>query len=109
MHNQSEVRRLLQQIDREYQAAQWGLSGLAQGTAQHDFITARLENMENKRQELENLVGTEESTRLLVEHVINQENKERGRKKPRGRKQLRKKPRGRKQLRKKPRGRKQGR
>jgi hypothetical protein len=95
--SQSEVRRLLEQINAEYQAAQWGLSGLAQGTAQHDFITARLENMENRRQELENLVGQEESTRLVVERMIKQEDKGQGRKKPRGRKQLRKKPRGRKQ------------
>jgi hypothetical protein len=70
--------------------------------------------MENKRQELENLVGAEESTRLVVERVMKQEGKKQGRNrkqlrnKPRGKKQLRSKPKGRKQLRSKPKGRKQG-
>lgn len=64
--SQSKVQQLMQQIDREYQAAQWGLSGLAQGIAQHEFITARLENMENTRQVLEKLVGAEEATKLVV-------------------------------------------
>jgi hypothetical protein len=60
----------LRQIDTEYQAAQWGLSGLAQGTAQHEFITAKLERMEDARQELVQLVGDEnEVTRLVVDQL----------------------------------------
>lgn len=70
--NQSEVARLLAQIDTEYQAARNGLSGLAQVT-RHDFINARVENMEIARQELENLVGLEKATELVVERVLNQE------------------------------------
>ncbi|HEX3643509.1 MAG TPA: hypothetical protein VHV10_19655 [Ktedonobacteraceae bacterium] len=67
---QSEIARLLRQIDTEYQAAQWGLSGLAQGTAQHEFITAKLERMEDARQELVQLVGDEnEVTRLVVDQL----------------------------------------
>lgn len=76
--SKSDVARLLQRFDLEYQAAQLGLSGLAQGTAQHGFITARLENMENARQELEKLVGTEEATELVVERMSKQEGKDQG-------------------------------
>jgi hypothetical protein len=39
----SEVARLIQSIEAEYHAAQQGLIGLAQGTARHQFITARME------------------------------------------------------------------
>ena len=66
----TEVQRLLAQIDTEYQAAWSGLSGLAQGTAQHDFINAKLENMENARQELEKIVGENEAARLVVECIM---------------------------------------
>jgi hypothetical protein len=66
---QSEVARLMSQITAEYEAAQWALSGQAVGVSQHQFITARLERMEDARQELEQLVGPEESTRLFVERL----------------------------------------
>ena len=36
--NTSEVARLMSRIASEYEAAQSGLSGLAYGTARHDFI-----------------------------------------------------------------------
>ncbi|MBA2678742.1 MAG: hypothetical protein H0U76_10170 [Ktedonobacteraceae bacterium] len=38
----SEVAQLRERIANEYRAAKWGLSGLAYGTAQHQFITARM-------------------------------------------------------------------
>lgn len=69
MSNQSDVRRLLDTIDLEYQAAWNGLSGLAQGTSQHDFINAKLERMEDARQELEKLVGENEAARMVVEQM----------------------------------------
>src|SRR5712692_5828905 len=53
----SEVARLLSQISAEYEAAQRGLTGLAYGTSQHDFITARMENMGQLHGELQLLVG----------------------------------------------------
>ena len=67
--SQSEVQRLLAEIYLEYQAAWNGLSGLAQGTAQHDFINAKLENMEYARQALESIVGEDEAARLVVEQM----------------------------------------
>ena len=53
----SEVARLLSQISAEYEAAQRGLSGLAHGVSQHEFITARMENMGQLHSELQELVG----------------------------------------------------
>lgn len=53
----SELTRLLSQIQAEYEAAQRGLSGLASGASQHDFIMARMENMGQLHQQLYTLVG----------------------------------------------------
>jgi hypothetical protein len=39
--SESAVAQLRQQIQAEYEAAERGLSGLASGTARHDFITTR--------------------------------------------------------------------
>ncbi len=63
----SEVARLRERIANEYMAAKWGLSGLAYGTAKHEFITARMERMEEHRQELAEVVGQEQATVLLAE------------------------------------------
>jgi hypothetical protein len=53
----SEVARLLNEIREEYEAAVHGLSGLAQGTSRHSFITARMENMGKLQTQLDELVG----------------------------------------------------
>ena len=65
--SRSEVARLMQQIAAEYMAAQAGLSGLASGTAQHAFITARLENMGRCHEQVSTLLGSEQAARLLAE------------------------------------------
>lgn len=57
-HN-SEVARLLAQINSEYEAARQGLSGLAQGVGQHRFITKRMEQIAELHTQLRNLVGDE--------------------------------------------------
>jgi hypothetical protein len=53
----SEVARLLARFRAEYEAAQYGFSGLAFGTSQHKFITAKMENMWKVHAELHELVG----------------------------------------------------
>ena len=53
----SEVARLLKQIGQEYESALQGLTGLAQGTSQHTFITKKMENMDKLQHELEAIVG----------------------------------------------------
>ena len=55
----SEVARLLAQISSEYEAAQRGFSGLAQGTSQHQFITKRMERVGELHSRLHNLLGDE--------------------------------------------------
>lgn len=64
--NKSEVARLLRQIDLEYEAAQRGLSGLAFGTARHDFITARMERISVCCGDLQRLVGKQQAMQLLM-------------------------------------------
>jgi|GraSoiStandDraft_32_1057276.scaffolds.fasta_scaffold399701_2 hypothetical protein len=56
---QSEVARLLAQINSEYEAARQGLSGLAQGIGQHRFITKRMEQIAELHTQLRDLVGDE--------------------------------------------------
>jgi hypothetical protein len=63
----SEVVQLRQRIRLEYEAAQQGLSGTAQGTAQHAFITRRLENMKAYHQVLQQLVGEQGAIKILAE------------------------------------------
>jgi hypothetical protein len=53
----SEVARLLSQISAEYEAAQRGLTGLSYGISQHEFITARMENMGRIHNQLQSIVG----------------------------------------------------
>jgi hypothetical protein len=55
----SEVERLLAQINSEYEAARQGLSGLAQGIGQHRFITKRMEQIAELHSQLRELVGDE--------------------------------------------------
>jgi hypothetical protein len=63
----SEVAQLRERIQLEYEAAQQGLSGMAQGTARHAFITQRLENMALHHQVLQQLVGEYEAIKIFVE------------------------------------------
>jgi len=63
----SDVARLRQQITLEYEAAARGLTGLAAGTAQHRFITTRMERIADHHQTLTQLVGAQEATRMVSE------------------------------------------
>lgn len=63
----SEVTRLRHLIATEYEAAQRGLSGLAQGTAKHAFITARMERIGVYGEQLATIVGEPEATRIICE------------------------------------------
>ena len=63
---ESEVARLLREIDEAYQAAERGLTGLASGTARHDFINAKEEKIALCHKELTTLVGPDQATALVV-------------------------------------------
>ena len=65
--NKSEVARLMSKITAEYEAAQSGLSGLAYGTARHDFINARMENIAVLHRELACEIGPMQAIKLVAE------------------------------------------
>jgi hypothetical protein len=62
----SEIAQIRETIAREYMAAKWGLTGFAQGSAKHEFISARMERIEEGRKALEVYVGGE-SIALVAE------------------------------------------
>jgi limonene-1,2-epoxide hydrolase len=64
---QSEVARLLSQIEAEYLAATRGLSGFA-ATAKHAALTARMERMGQLHQDLHTIVGND-AIRLIAERL----------------------------------------
>jgi hypothetical protein len=66
---ESEVARLLQQIDLECQSAHRGLRGFASGSARHDFVNKRMENIGYAHERLIELVGPDEAIALVV-HTI---------------------------------------
>ena len=63
----SEIACLLEQIKQQQEAAERGLSGLAQGTARHKFISAKMERIGQIHEELQRLVGPEQATELVTE------------------------------------------
>ena len=67
----SEVARLRPRIAEEYLAATCGLTGLAAGVSQHQFITARMENMDRCHEQLSSLVGSEQAAKLVAETLEN--------------------------------------
>ncbi len=66
----SEVARLLKQIDLEFEAAQLGISGLAEGAARHEFIKAKMEQVGAYETELATHVGQDEANRLICEQYV---------------------------------------
>ena len=65
-NDQSEVAQLMRRITEEYEAAQRGLTGFAYGAAQHEFITARMENVGQMHEELVDLVGPEQAIQMIA-------------------------------------------
>ena len=66
---ESEMTRLLREIEQEYQASKLGLEGLSSGSARHDFMTAKAENIGKYHEQLTQLVGPEEAITMIA-HTI---------------------------------------
>lgn len=66
---QSDVARILQQIEQEYQASRLGLEGLASGSARHDFISKKAENIGKHHDHLTELVGPEQAIALIANTI----------------------------------------
>jgi hypothetical protein len=62
----SDVTALLATIEAEYTAGRAALCGMAQGTARHAFITAKMERMEIAQEALIAAVGEEAAKPLIV-------------------------------------------
>lgn len=63
----SEVAHLREQVELEYEAMMRGLSGFAEGSAMHEFISARMARVEDYHQELAKEVGEYEATQIICD------------------------------------------
>jgi hypothetical protein len=63
--NQSEIARLRAQIQAESESAYQGLHGLSQGSAKHEFITARMERIGELHEELKKI--DEHADKFLIQ------------------------------------------
>src|SRR5260370_30558108 len=72
----SEVARLRQQIVKEIEAMQRGLSGFAAGVARHEFIRVRMEQMSGHQDELAEYVGQDDAAQITCQLYIQQTGKE---------------------------------
>lgn len=68
-NNTSDVAKILWQIEQEYQASKQGLEGLASGTARHDFINAKTENIGKHHEQLAELVGPEQAIAMIANTI----------------------------------------
>lgn len=65
--NSSEVARLRKQVELEYEAMMQGLTGFAEGSAMHEFISARMARVGNYHDALANEVGESTATQIICE------------------------------------------
>ena len=72
----SEVAQLLARIEQEYQAAQWALTGLASGTARHDFINTKLARVDEAQEQLSRLVGKQEAITTIATTIWSSQEQE---------------------------------
>jgi hypothetical protein len=70
MENNSEVAKLRQRIEDEYTAAQRALHAPAM-VAKHEFITKRMEGMQQAHAELQAIVGEHEAIKLVAATLEN--------------------------------------
>jgi len=63
----SDVAHLRKQVELEYEAMVQGLSGFAEGSAFHDFISARMARIEGYHSKLSREVGESEATQIICD------------------------------------------
>ena len=71
--NKSEVARIMEQIRAEHEAAQRGLTGIAEGTARHIFINAHMERMWKLKDELGQEVSDAEALVIVCRILLDRE------------------------------------
>ena len=73
---ESEIACIRQRIALEYEAAQNGFSGLASGTARHEFIAMRMQDMQKDHERLVVLVGARRAIEMVAETLWGTEESE---------------------------------
>jgi hypothetical protein len=68
---ESEVARLLQEIELTYQGVKSGMYDFAEGTARHDFINTKMERLEEQRIALTRMVGSHQAMQLMTRVLEN--------------------------------------
>jgi hypothetical protein len=68
--NNSEVARLMEQIRAEHEAAQRGLTGIAEGTAKHIFINAHMNRMWQLKDELGKEVSDADALTMICRVLL---------------------------------------
>jgi len=66
----SEVANLRQNIELEYEAMQHAMTGFAEGTSRHSFITARINGVGYYQQALALLIGKEAASKFVYERYL---------------------------------------
>ena len=62
-----EFAQLKDRIAADYMAARWGLYGLSCGTSKHQFMTNRMERMQEDNKELASMVGGQQAMVIVAE------------------------------------------
>ena len=70
MASDSDVARILAQIESEYVAGRRGLHDFAEGTAKHESITVRMENMGRLHEQLSEIVGGAMPAMKLIDEKL---------------------------------------
>ena len=65
--NGSEIAQMKAEFDLHNMAAYRALHGFAQGTAQHEIITARMERMGEIHEKLKGMIGEQKAIEFMVE------------------------------------------
>ena len=65
--NSSEVARLREQVELEYEAMMRGLTGFAEGSAMHEFISARMARVESYHDKLAKEIGDDKATQIIFD------------------------------------------
>ena len=63
----SEVARLREQVELEYEAMMRGLNGFAEGSAMHEFISARMARVEGYHGKLAKEIGEQAATEIICD------------------------------------------
>jgi hypothetical protein len=65
----SEISQILRTIEQEYQASKSGMEGLSSGSARHDFISQKTQNIAKQHEHLSSIVGPEKAIAMIADTI----------------------------------------